>query len=135
MGTRATFNAVRKSLTAIRDFVETKVVELGADHDHVYDIAAAVDEAACNVIIHGYGDQGGILEIEVDRQGNMLIVYLRDQAPVFDPTTLPTPDITQPLEERPIGGMGVHIMRQHVDEIQHRSLPGGGNELILKKGI
>ena len=60
-----------------------------------------------------------------------LAVRLRDQAPRFDPTTLPLPDPSLPLEERILGGMGVYLMRRAADEIRYRALPGGGNELTL----
>ena len=44
-------------------------------------------------------------------------------------------DHTQPLEERPPGGLGIYLIRQYMDEAIHRITPQGGNELILKKGI
>ena len=137
MGTSTTFDAKRRNLAAIRDFIETRAAELGADPDAIYEIMAAVDEAATNVIIHGYKDQGGPLEVEVegDAPGEMLIVRLRDQAPPFDPTTLPAPNLSTSLEDRPLGGMGFHIVRKYTHAVQYRSLPGGGNELTLIRRI
>ena len=135
MGEIITFDAVRKNLAAIRDFVETRATELGADADVIYEITAAVDEAATNVIIHGYHDQGGPLEIEVEAQEGTLIVRLRDQAAPFDPTTIPAPDLSQPLEDRPLGGMGFHIIRKYTSSVSYREIPGGGNELTMVRKI
>ena len=96
-----------------------------------------MDEAASNVCIHGYGRKGGYLEIEIECQGGDLIVRLRDKAVTFDPTALPVPTLRYQINEPlPGGGLGVHLIRQAVDEVRHRSITGGGNELILvKRGV
>ena len=47
----------------------------------------------------------------------------------------PEPDLTLPLERRPLGGMGVHLARTLTDGMRHRILPGGGNEVTLEKRI
>jgi serine/threonine-protein kinase RsbW len=135
MGNITTFDAARKNLAAIRDFVETKATEMGADADVIYEITAAVDEAATNIIIHGYQDKGGELEVEADGQGGMLVVRLRDRAPEYDPTKLPPPDLSIPLEERPLGGMGFHIIRKYTTSVEYHRRDGGGNELTLFRQI
>jgi anti-sigma regulatory factor (Ser/Thr protein kinase) len=48
---------------------------------------------------------------------------------------VPSPDMTRPLDDRPFGGMGVHIMRPFCDELSYCRDPRGGNELILLKRI
>jgi serine/threonine-protein kinase RsbW len=99
----------------------------------VDDILLAVDEAATNIIVHGYRGQPGDIEIEVENQDGSLAVSLRDKAPPFDPTRVPMPDLSLPLDQRPFGGMGVHLMRQCMDDVIYRAPPQGGNELILVK--
>ncbi len=135
MGATQTFNATRNNLAAIRDFIETRATEMGADAEMIYEITAAVDEAATNVIIHGYRDQGGPLEVVVEAGEGAMVVRLRDGAPPFDPTTIPAPDLSQPLEERPLGGMGFHIIRKYTHAVAYRALPEGGNELTLTRRI
>ena len=56
---------------------------------------------------------------------------IRDEAPAFDPTTWPTPDLDAPLDRRPAGKMGIHLTRLCVDRMEHRVRQGGGNELQL----
>ncbi len=66
----------------------------------------------------------------------VVMIRLRDLAPVFDPTRVPPPDLSVPLFDRQPGGLGIHLMRQSVDELRHRPRPGGGNELIMvKRGL
>jgi serine/threonine-protein kinase RsbW len=125
-----------KNLSRIRSFVQKTAAALGADRDVIADIILATDEAVTNVIVHGYQDGPGMIEIELRRNGNAIVVYVRDQSVPFDPTSIPAPDVNQPLEERPLGGMGIHIIRQLMDEVRHHITPQGGNELIMiKRGI
>ena len=96
-------------------------------------VLLAVDEAATNIIVHGYKRQQGRIEIEMRPEGPDLIIVLRDEAPLFDPTRHPSPDLTLPLEQRQPGGLGIFLMRQVMDEVTHRPRAGGGNELIMIK--
>ncbi len=120
-----------KNLKEIRHFVRGAAMALGADSAAVSDAARAVDEAASNIILHGYEREQGIIEIDVLREQDALVIRLRDEAPPFDPTQFPVPDVTLPLEERPPGGLGIYFMHRTMDEVRHRSRPEGGNELIL----
>jgi serine/threonine-protein kinase RsbW len=128
--------ATLSDLARIREFVEAQATDLGVPAGEIPTLILAVDEAATNVIIHGYHRQGGPIEVEVALEQATLMVYLRDLAPVFDPTRVPPPDLSIPLFDRPPGGLGIHLMRQTMDELIHRPRPGGGNELImLRRGM
>ncbi len=120
-----------ENLKEIRRFVREAAMALGADAAAVSDAVRAVDEAASNIIFHGYRCEPGIIEIDVLRERDTLVVRLRDEAPPFDPTQVPIPDVTLSLEERPPGGLGIYFMRKVMDEVRHRSRPEGGNELTL----
>jgi serine/threonine-protein kinase RsbW len=122
-----------KNLSTIGRFVEDNARTLGAGQECIADLIQAVDEAATNVIMHGYRNTPGPLELEAGREGEQLVIILRDQAPPFDPTTAPPPDLTTPLHERRMGGLGVHLMRALTDSLAYRARPGGGNELVMAK--
>lgn len=135
MTTRYTFQttAELKNLNQIRDFVEMAAKTLGFEPDLIPNVQLAVDEVATNVMLHGYQGQGGSLEVELERVGTDLVVRLRDEARPFDPTTVPAPDLTLPLAKRPIGGLGIYLVRRAMDEVIHRVTAVGGNELTLVK--
>ena len=126
-------SAELKQLVVIRRFIEETATAFKADPSAILDMLQAVDEAATNIIVHGYRGQPGMIEIEVRREGDSLVVRLRDQATPFDPTAVPPPDLTLPLEKRPLGGMGIYLARQLMDEMTHRVTSQGGNELTLVK--
>ena len=95
----------------------------------------AVDEAATNIVMHGYkrardptaGHRGRGRRTERAR----LSVFLRDQAPPFDPTATPVVDELPPLTERGPGGLGIFLIRKTMDEFRYRRTPDGWNELVL----
>ena len=124
-----------KNLAVIRSFVQESAAVLDVAPAIISDLLLAVDEAATNVITHGYRGQQGTIEIEVKREAVDVVVHVRDNAPPFDPTNVPSPDLTRPLEERSPGGLGIYLIRQYMDEVIYRLMPQGGNELILKKRI
>jgi serine/threonine-protein kinase RsbW len=127
--------AKSENLAVIRRFVEDTMTVLGIDPAAIASVVLAVDEAASNIIAHGYQGQPGDIEIDVQRERNALLICLRDQAPPFDPTSVPAPDLAVPLEQRVAGGLGVHLIRQTVDKVIHRITPHGGNELLLIKRL
>jgi len=120
----------------MRRFVEDHTTALGLDPSDVYDILLAVNEMVTNIIVHGYRGQPGTIEIALRPADDTLIIHLRDQAPPFDPTRVPAPDLTRPLHQRPPGGMGIHLTRRFIDTLSHRITAEGDNELTLvKKGV
>jgi len=125
-------SATVRDLNDIRDYLEGAVTMLGGSEDDAGDLVLAVNEAVTNVLLHGYEGAPGPLSVGVEADGDELRVILTDEAPGFDPTTVPPPDIHRPLEERPLGGLGIHMMRQLTDALVYRALDDG-NELTFVK--
>jgi serine/threonine-protein kinase RsbW len=124
-------------LADVRAFVRGAVVELGGSTRVADDLVQAVDEAACNVMLHAYGARPGELEIEIGRRDRRIEIRILDRAPTFDPTAAPSPDLTRPPAATRPGGMGVgiHLVRTMTDEVHHHVRPEGGNELTLVRSI
>jgi serine/threonine-protein kinase RsbW len=120
-----------RSLADLRSFVREAASDAGAPEACLSDIVQAVDEAATNAIVHGYAGAPGWIEASASRDRDRFTIRLEDAAPVFDPTTVPAPDLSIPPLARKPGGMGVHLMRQCTDTMSHQARPGGGNILTL----
>lgn len=127
--------AHRKYLSAIREFVSERAKSAGATPADIDSLVQAVDEAAANVIIHGYQDGPGDIMIQVSPAVDSILVIISDTAPSFDPTQAPPPNINLPLEQRPVGGLGIHLIRHCVDELDYSIPANGGNRLVLKKKL
>lgn len=118
-------------LWEVRDVVRAAAEEAHATQACTADMVQAVDEATTNAIIHGYGSQAGWVEVAATTRDDQFVVTIEDDAPPFDPTTVPEPDLSvHPAERRP-GGMGVLLARLCVDEMTYQPRPGGGNILTL----
>ena len=90
-----------------------------------YELCLAVDEIASNVITHGYEESGleGDLRIRAKITDTCLFVYLEDCGADYDPEAFEVPteeDLCVPLEQRPIGGLGILLARDGVDQLNYR---------------
>jgi serine/threonine-protein kinase RsbW len=121
----------------LRALVRTAVdaIDPVADDACQDDLVQAVDEAATNTILHGYRGRAGWLEVAIERRGDRLEITIEDEAPLFDPTSVPEPDLTVAPEARTPGGMGIHLIRAGTDEIRHSPRPGGGNILTMTRRL
>jgi serine/threonine-protein kinase RsbW len=118
-------------LVEVRDLVRSAADAAGAGEACTADMVQAVDEAATNAIVHGHAGEVGWVEVVVETDGDRFVVTIQDDAPAFDPTTVPDPDLAvHPRDRRP-GGMGVLLARLCVDEMTWQPRPGGGNILTL----
>lgn len=99
------------------------------------DLLLAVNEAVTNIIVHGYEEEGlAQILIEVQRSGSQVRVTLRDECKPFDPTAFDLPRLDLPLDQRPLGKMGIRMTTALVDDLIYHRLDDG-NELILVKRL
>jgi anti-sigma regulatory factor (Ser/Thr protein kinase) len=122
-----------ESLGEIRSFIRQAGAALGVRDDALGDLCLVVDEAVTNVILHGYQGARGPVDIHVQREGDAVVIVLRDQARTFDGRGVEAPHLDESLAERKSGGMGVYLIRKLTDEAEYRPRAGRGNELRLVK--
>lgn len=129
-----TFPGRFDSLAAIGKFVTRAAEAAGLDERAIYEAQLAVDEASSNIIEHAYGgEENGDIECTCRIGDGELTVILRDHGRPFDPACVPEPDLKVPLDERGTGGLGVHFMRQLMDEIRFECASDSGNLLTMVK--
>ncbi len=123
------------NLERAREFVRRAALDLGLEAARVAELELAVDEAITNIIVHGYAHCDGTVRLQVTHEGETVAVILRDDAGPFDVREAPRPDLSLPLAQRPMGGLGVHLIEQSVDEIRYQRSAPGVNELTLLKKL
>lgn len=122
-------------LAAIVAMCEQAAERLGADSGARQRVAIGCDEVFSNIMKYGFagGDRRSI-ECEIRRDDDAIVLVIGDDGVPFNPLDHPTPDPTLPLDERPIGGLGVHLVRRLFDGMQYRRV-GGRNVLTLRLRI
>lgn len=124
-----TFPAQLDQLSAIGEFVTAAARQTTMGDRDVFAIQMAVDEAATNIILHGYaGRPGGSIRLACWQEGDDLVIEVRDQGEPFDISEVPEPDLHAPLEDRREGGLGVFLMRRMMDRVEFARL---GEENVL----
>lgn len=131
---KKTFPGNYKSLEAISEFIILQAEQAQFSPSEVYAIQTAVDEACANIIDHAYGGENlGKIHIQVSELQNGLRIDLKDHGEPFDPSEVPDPDITSPLEIRKERGLGIFFMRQLMDKVIFKFSQSEGNILTLVK--
>jgi len=134
MSAELSVEARLENLARIRAFVAEACRGAGAPAEDCSALTLAVDEACTNIIEHAYaGTAGGAIAIAVETRPDEIRVTLLDRGRAFDPTAVPTPDLALDWKERPIGGLGWHLIRASVDDVDYEPGPDGGNRLTLVK--
>lgn len=124
-----------RQVSRIQDWLEAISPELGIDEMLIPGINLALEEAVTNVINYAYpkGTYGSI-ELDASLEGNELKFILSDSGKEFDPTLRPEADINAGVEDRPIGGLGIHLVRQIMDSVSYERKEGM-NILTMTKNI
>jgi len=123
------------NLAQIAEFVSVCAEQMGLDADQVFAVQMAVDEACTNSMEHAYAgkDTGEVTICCYAEEGDM-VIKITDSGVPFDAAQVPEPDLTRPLEERSIGGLGLYLMRKLMDSVTFTARDDG-NEVIMRKHL
>jgi len=92
-----------------------------------------LDELFTNIISHGFEDKDEHQVIVTCRnEGGILKITIEDDGIPFNPTAAPHPNLKCAFRDREIGGLGIHLIRSYMDQIEY-SRRGGKNILVLTK--
>lgn len=123
-------------LGEVRDFVEARIGAAGLPAERAGELVLAVDEAVSNIIMHGATSEDGLIEIRVKQDPAAVVVQIRDDGPLFDPTRVEDPHLEiSPLVREKGGGFGVYLLNTLVDRVSYRVTEDGWNELLLQKNM
>jgi len=122
-------------MVRLREAVLNFAQENSLSEDIIFALDLCLEELITNVIFYGYQDQTEhSIEINLNLNGGILTLRIVDDGKEFDPTRLPEPNLDLPLEERKIGGLGVHLVRNYVDTMQYRR-ENSQNILTIQKKV
>ena len=131
------FDQMGESLKALREYAVAAAQQANLPKARAEALRLAVDEYATNIITYGYRDSGfeGDVEAFAMIDDGQLVLSLVDTGLAYDPTDRPDPtDLDSPLEERDIGGLGIMLVRQSVDDWRYERIGGQNfNHFVLKR--
>lgn len=105
----------------------------GVDEKTIHFLNLALDELVTNIIHYAYPDgQTHSFSLELRRMGDRIEAELIDDGVPFNPLETPEPDLDADLDSRRMGGLGIHFVRQTMDEVSYR-FEQGQNRLRLVK--
>ena len=101
----------------------------------IFDLSLSFDELLTNIISYGYDDDAAHeIAVSVTLADDLLTATLEDEAKPFDPLTASQPDLGAPLERRPVGGLGIHIVKTLMDDVAYERRDGR-NRLVMRKAV
>ena len=126
--------------------VPTRIVEIEtladavnkvfADRDLAFAVNLCLEELIKNTITYGLnGAPDRFVQVQINISDEWLEVLLKDDAPQFDPfVQVPEPKLDLGINDRPVGGLGVYLVKRIMDEV-HAYYDGTGNLFVLRKRL
>ena len=124
-----------ETIPQLNEFIDAVAEEVALDMSLAMSLNLAIEEAVVNVMEYAYPDgEKGNVEIEVTVDEGWLTFIISDSGIAFDPTSKEDADTTLSAEERPIGGLGIFLVKKLMDTIEYQRTDGK-NVLTLRKNI
>ena len=124
-----------EEIPCLAEFVETICESAGVSHSLMMNLDLALEEAVTNVMLYAYPEgTAGQVEVECMSEDGLLTFQIRDAGAPFDPTQQADADVTLGVQERPIGGLGIFLVRQIMDDVRYER-KNDKNVLTLVKRI
>lgn len=106
----------RQGFTKFLEAAEAFLEEAGVPAEVVTKFMIAFDELVSNILDHG---NAATVTARFFLKGDEVAAELIDDGKPFDPLSVPDPDTSLPVEDRPVGGLGIHIVRQLMDHVEY----------------
>ena len=125
--------ADRKELERVSAAIKSLAADEDWSSDVLFRVDLVMDELVVNIMDYGYDDSDHEIDITFTSEEDAVTIEITDEGRSFDPLNdAPEPDLTSPLEERRVGGLGVYLARTMMDELVYRR-ESNRNHLTLVK--
>lgn len=122
-------------ISKLNQFIEEIGDEFSLAPDLVFNLTLVMEEAVVNVINYAYPKEDHEkIYVSARLHEGSIIMVIADNGKEFDPTLAPEADITLSAEERPIGGLGIFLIRNIMNEVKYERIEGR-NILTLEKKL
>lgn len=131
-----TVTAAVENIEKVTEFVNEALERLHCPTKALMQIDIAIDELFGNIAKYAYGVNSGDVTVSVESSDDLRAVTITfaDGGIAYDPLSAAEPDVTLCAEDRPIGGLGIYMVKKSMDEVSYR-YENGKNVLSIKKYI
>ncbi len=131
-----TLEATLENIPAVTAFVDERLEAAGCPVKARTQIDVAIDELFSNIARYAYDPATGpaTVRVDVDREPLSVRVTFIDQGKPYDPLAKPDPDVTLSAEDRPIGGLGIFMVKKSMDDVRYE-YKDGQNILTVEKRL
>lgn len=131
-----TVSSALHDLPLVINFVRRCCRTAGLSEDASFACELAADEACSNIMEHAYsGRSDGVIHVACWVAGQCFVLRFRDHGRTFDPARVQKPTLDADLLDRPVGKLGIHIMRSLMDDVRYEFDAVEGNTLTMSKAI
>jgi sigma-B regulation protein RsbU (phosphoserine phosphatase) len=123
-----------ENLEAVLDFVVEQLEKTRCPPKTQNQISIAVEEVFVNIVRYAYSPGTGMAAIRVWASVDEIRLEFEDSGKPYNPLEKEDPDLSVPVDDRPIGGLGIFMVKKLMDSVEYRH-DGGQNLLILKKTV
>jgi len=131
--TDQTIPADISGLKEILDGIAILLEEQGFPMELISDVQLATDEAVTNAILHGYDGKEGNVRVIAEADDQEVTVIVEDTALAFDPVAFVSRDVSKDGDDRPVGGLGLILIRNVMDEVSYRREYGKNILTMVKR--
>ena len=122
-------------ITRLYEFIENMGNDFSLSPDVVFNLNLVLEEAVVNIINYAYPkEEHQYIYLSATMKDGSIVLVLTDTGKEFDPTAAPEADITLSADERQIGGLGIFLIRQIMNEVKYERIEGK-NVLTLEKKL
>lgn len=121
-----------ENIEVVTAFIDAFLEDADCPQKTQMQIDVAVDEVMSNIAHYAYPDGEGTVTVSIEEKENTVQIFFRDSGIPYDPLTAKAPDLSLSAEDRPIGGLGIHMVKKMMDAVSYR-YENGQNMLTLQK--
>ena len=133
---RCNVTATSSGLQTLLSFTETWLSKTGISPEKQYDILIIVEELTVNIVNYAYDEIPGkiTLSLELLDDSAILRLNLSDTGRPFNPLDYDDPKLSESIEERPVGGLGIFIIKSLADKLKYE-YNNKQNQIIIEKRL
>ena len=127
--------AKKENFEKVLAFVEEALEKAGVPYEVQLSVEMAIEEIYLNIVYYAYAQKDGdaIILADINKKDKILTLTFIDEGPEYNPLLKEDPDTTMDIMDRPIGGLGILMVKRMMDDVAY-CRENGENHLTIKKG-